>query len=55
MTYQPKTGAKCTCKRGMERDNCATCEGTGWMIDFIAIRAQVKQALARKEATCIYK
>lgn len=36
--YQPKTGAKCGCKRGIERDNCSTCEGTGHVIDFKAIR-----------------
>ena len=36
--YQPKTGAKCSCKRGVQRDNCPTCEGTGWVIDFAAIR-----------------
>jgi len=35
--YQPKTGARCACKRGIERDNCPTCEGTGWVIDFAAI------------------
>jgi hypothetical protein len=35
--YQPKTGQKCTCKRGIERDNCPACEGTGMMIDFKAI------------------
>lgn len=35
--YQPKTGVKCTCKRGIARDNCATCEGTGWVVDFAAI------------------
>lgn len=40
MSYQPKTGAKCACKRGVERDNCPTCEGTGWVIDFAAIRAR---------------
>lgn len=38
--YQPKTGEKCSCKRGVERDNCARCEGTGWVIDFAAIRAR---------------
>ena len=38
--YQPKTGARCSCKRGIERDNCPTCEGTGWRIDFAAIRAR---------------
>jgi len=35
---QPKTGQKCTCKRGEQRDNCPQCEGTGWVIDFRAIR-----------------
>jgi len=38
--YQPKTGEKCHCKKGVERDNCADCEGTGWKIDFKAIRAR---------------
>jgi len=41
--YQPKTGQACGCKRGIERDNCANCEGTGMAIDFRAIRAR-KQA-----------
>src|SRR3990172_5002755 len=36
--YQPKTGAKCGCRRGQERDNCATCEGTGHAIDFHRLR-----------------
>ena len=38
--YQPKTGARCGCKRGVQRDNCPTCEGTGWVIDFKAIHAR---------------
>jgi hypothetical protein len=38
--YQPKTGAKCGCRRGVMRDNCPTCEGTGWVIDFARIRAR---------------
>lgn len=38
--YQPKTGQKCHCKRGIERDNCPDCEGTGMRIDFAAIRAR---------------
>ncbi len=38
--YQPKTGAKCSCRRGQERDNCPQCEGTGMCIDFAAIRAK---------------
>ncbi len=36
--YQPKTGAKCSCKTGIQRDNCPTCEGTGMVIDFAKIR-----------------
>lgn len=36
--YQPKTGARCTCRPGIARDNCAACEGTGRKIDFAAIR-----------------
>jgi hypothetical protein len=39
-TYQPKTGAKCGCRPGVQRDNCARCEGTGMVIDFQAIRAR---------------
>ena len=39
-TYQIRTGQRCTCKRGQERDNCAACEGTGWQLDFRAMRAQ---------------
>lgn len=27
MSYQPKTGQPCDCKRGIERDNCPACEG----------------------------
>lgn len=40
MAYQPKTGNKCHCKRGIERDNCPACEGTGLQIDFKAIRSR---------------
>ena len=40
--YQPKTGVKCSCKKGVQRDNCPACEGTGMMIDFAAIRARNK-------------
>jgi hypothetical protein len=36
--YQPKTGARCSCRRGIERSNCPNCEGTGMVIDFRAIR-----------------
>ena len=38
--YQPKTGIACGCRRGIERDNCPACEGTGKQIDFAAIRAR---------------
>jgi len=40
--YQPKTGQRCGCKPGIVRDNCPECEGTGWRIDFAAIRAKPK-------------
>lgn len=40
MSYQPKTGAKCGCRRGVQRDNCPNGEGTGWVINFAAIRAR---------------
>lgn len=36
--HQPKTGEKCGCRRGVQRDNCPNCEGTGYVIDFHAIR-----------------
>jgi hypothetical protein len=42
MAYQPKTGAPCGCKRGIQRDNCPNCEGTGQVIDFAAIRARTQ-------------
>jgi len=38
--YQPKTGERCSCKPGIERDNCPSCEGTGQKIDFNKIRQQ---------------
>ena len=46
--YQPKTGQKCSCRRGIERDNCPQCEGTGLRIDFTAIRNRYNE---KKEAT----
>ena len=49
MTYQPKTGARCGCRRGVQRDNCPTCEGTGFVIDFAKIRA--RSACLRNDAT----
>lgn len=36
--YQPKTGAPCSCRPGVQRDNCQQCEGTGMRIDFATIR-----------------
>jgi len=38
--YQSKTGQKCSCRPGVYRDNCPNCEGTGWVIDFKAIRVR---------------
>jgi hypothetical protein len=46
--YQPKTGERCTCKPGVYRDNCPACEGTGWRIDFRAIRARGKARIEEK-------
>lgn len=37
--WQPKTGERCHCRRGVERSNCPDCEGTGYKIDFARIRA----------------
>jgi uncharacterized Zn finger protein (UPF0148 family) len=42
--YQPKTGEPCSCKPGVARDNCPTCEGTGKKIDFVKIRSKGKEA-----------
>lgn len=44
MSYQPKTGSRCTCKPGGQRDNCPQCEGTGMQIDFKAIRERTNNA-----------
>lgn len=38
--YPPTTGQACGCTRGVERDNCPQCEGTGQRIDFARIRAK---------------
>ncbi len=51
MEYQPKTGAKCRCKRGVQRDNCPQCEGTGMVIDFAAIRARRTVTVTRYVVT----
>lgn len=48
--YQPKTGVPCSCRRGQQRDNCPTCEGTGMVIDFAAIRARNRVCV---EARCV--
>lgn len=44
--YQPKTGERCSCRRGVQRDNCPNCEGTGWRVDFQAIRNRAKNPKA---------
>jgi hypothetical protein len=46
--YQPKTGKPCGCKRGVQRDNCPQCEGTGMRIDFAAIRERTASVMAKK-------
>jgi hypothetical protein len=49
--YQPKTGNKCGCKRGIERDNCPACGGMGLQIDFKAVRERNIQC-KHCEGTC---
>lgn len=34
MSPLPLTGKPCRCRRGIERDNCPNCEGTGREIDW---------------------
>jgi hypothetical protein len=51
--YQPKTGAKCGCRRGAQRDNCPNCEGTGMVIDFREVRRAVAVAMTEREAHLI--
>ncbi len=58
--YQPKTGARCSCKPGVQRDNCPQCEGTGWRIDFKLIREVVREelknaGLVKERRTLTYK
>ena len=48
--FQPKTGERCNCRRGVQRDNCPECEGTGMRIDFKAIRERGKALAAHREA-----
>ena len=53
--YQPKTGEICYCKKGVQRDNCITCEGTGQRINFKAIRNHIhefKTGISKKIQTC---
>jgi|GEM_PF-3965132 len=42
--YTPRTGQRCSCKRGMQRDNCPACEGSGLVIDFAAIHRRREAA-----------
>jgi hypothetical protein len=37
----PRKGV-CGCKRGIERDNCSNCEGTGIMIDWNTFHKKLK-------------
>lgn len=41
--FTPLTGESCSCRRGVERDNCPACEGTGNRIDFAAIHREQGQ------------
>ena len=43
--YQPKTGVPCSCKPGVQRDNCRHCEGTGMVIDHALIRSLPRVAI----------
>jgi len=47
--YTPKTGVKCDCRKGQQRDNCPNCEGTGYVIDFRAIHARRKMEEIRNQ------
>ncbi len=38
----PLTGAPCHCRKGVHRDNCPDCEGTGKRIDWRAYHAAKK-------------
>lgn len=49
MEYQPKTGRKCNCQTGQQRDNRPTCEGTGMKVDFKKIRATSRLEYLRGE------
>lgn len=51
MSYQPFTGQPCSCKRGVQRDNCPSCEGTGRLIDFKKIRE--RNAMTKERAKYI--
>ena len=51
MSYQPKTGAKCYCRKGVQRDNCPNCEGTGYVIDFARIRKEVAEKMKQAETS----
>jgi len=42
----PVTGAACGCRRGLERDNCPNCEGTGRAIDWRAFHAAKRERVA---------
>lgn len=46
---QPKTGERCKCRKGVQRDNCSECEGTGWCIDFRAIQQAVRERMDKTD------
>jgi hypothetical protein len=54
MTYTPRTGRRCACRPGLERDNCPRCEGAGWVIDFARIHRarRARNEVDRLRALC---
>ena len=49
---QIPTLGTCHCKRGMMRDNCPSCEGTGQRINFplLKLRIAARAAMAKEGA-----
>lgn len=51
--YQPKTGADCSCRLGVQRDNCSRCEGKNLGEGESDYRAYRTPALAESEPLII--
>ena len=43
LIWTTPTLGPCSCKRGVARDNCPACEGTGRRIDFRALHARPRR------------